>query len=188
MSSAAAVVFSDRRVFGKGFRPNADAVFCKLSKMLVQGHFADARGTIDIGRQAGAWRLDVLWSYVYYLYVYNRSNLDLFGAMSDPKTGRASARRFVSVVRSYLGTSDDLPIDVPTLILFVNGTIDAYGTRLTNPLFDYLQRAWGPSSRSVSSIPPRIGIDAAASVSNPEEADIRIRVLTNASGRNARLS
>jgi hypothetical protein len=143
------VVFSNKNIFGKGFRPNRDASFCKISKKLVENHFLNTKGMIDISNKASAWTLDALWSYIYYLYIYNRSNLDVFNAMSDPKTGNASAQRFVDVIHSFFEHSNsNNTIDVPTLILFINNIIDAYQTRLVNPLFDFLQSSFVPKANT----------------------------------------
>jgi hypothetical protein len=148
------VAFSNKDVFGPKFTPDVKSCFCKVSQML----FADkinTDGTLDINK-AGLLTKEELWSYVYYLFYYNHSNVPVFKSMSNVESGKAKASLFYGAVASIVyGVDEDSqerskgnaspkkrgvkPFDTTTLIIFVNNILEEFGKQIINPVFDYLQ-------------------------------------------------
>lgn len=141
------IAFSRKEIFGLKFKPTIDICFCTVSKMLFNGKI-NTDGTIDIN-QAVNLKKDELWSYIYYLYFYNHTNVTVFESMKNKENGKASAEQFyaavVSMAEDELETSNTnantqpaKPFDPTTLIIFINEVIEEFGKELINPIFDYL--------------------------------------------------
>ncbi len=136
------VAFTRKEIFGNKFKPNINACFCTVSKML----FADminTDGTIDINKSVN-FKKEELWSYIYYLYFYNNTNVNVFKSMKNKDNGKASAVHFYDTVISMVAEAEDdetkppKPFDTTTLIIFINNVIEEFGRELVNPIFDYL--------------------------------------------------
>jgi hypothetical protein len=140
------IAFSRKEIFGTKFKSSIDDCFCVVSKMLFNDRI-NLDGTIDI-TQAANLKKEHLWSYIYYLYFYNHTNVTIFTSMTNPDNGKASAEKFYSAVISLTegenettDTNSNTPVksfDVTTLIIFVNEVIEEFGKELINPIFDYL--------------------------------------------------
>ena len=129
------IAFSKKELFGKNFKPGMDACFCRVSRLVFEGKI-NPNGTIDINK-AGQLKKDDLWSYVYYLFFYNNTNIPVFTAMVNQNNGKASAPLFYQAIFDSESTS--LNVDITTLILFINETLAKYDDELVNPIFDYLK-------------------------------------------------
>ena len=138
--------FKNKAIFGYNFKNSIDECFCRVSKMLFSGKI-NPDGMISEER-SDAFRKSELWSYIYYIYHYNNSDVDEFKAMKTKKTGLASAIMFYNVVNtvsereSYdLSSSFDeaKPFSTLTLIKFLNYIIIDNENELVNPIFDYLK-------------------------------------------------
>lgn len=140
--------FSDKTVFGYNFKATIDECFCKVSKMLFMNKI-NTDGTIDESK-ADICKKSELWSYIYYLYHYNSSDIDEFKAMKVKD--KANAVAFYNMVRSIIDQHEfDLvtsinkkPITVLNLIKFINYVIVNYSELekdkdLVNPIIDYLK-------------------------------------------------
>lgn len=142
------VAFSRKEIFGNNFKPVIDICFCRVSRMVYDDKFMIPDGTIDITK-AAAFKKDELWSYIYYLYYYNQSNVLIFENMKDQENGKASAELFYNTVIAFVdGEKENAvvdeskvapPFDVSTLIMFINTIIEDFGKELINPIFDYLK-------------------------------------------------
>lgn len=143
------IAFSRKEIFGTKFKSSIDDCFCVVSKMLFNDKI-NLDGTIDI-TQAANLKKEELWSYIYYLYFYNHTNVTIFTSMTNPDNGKASAEKFYSAVISLTedenettdtnSNTNSKPVksfDVTTLIIFVNEVIEEFGKELVNPIFDYL--------------------------------------------------
>ena len=129
------IAFSKKELFGNHFKPGIDACFCRVSRLVFENKI-NSNGTIDINK-AGQLTRDDLWSYVYYLYFYNNTNIPTFTTMVNQNNGKASAPLFYQAI--FGSESTPLNVDVPTLILFINESLEKYGDELVNPIFDYLK-------------------------------------------------
>jgi hypothetical protein len=139
--------FSNKSVFGYAFKNNIDDCFCKTSKMLFAGKI-NPDGTVDESR-ADTFKKSELWSYIYYMYYYNNSDLDEFKAMRTKKTGQANAILFYDVVKTVVDRRTvDInsaheqsvkPLNTLYLIKFINNIIADSGDELVNPVIDYLK-------------------------------------------------
>ncbi len=137
------IAFSDKKVFGYDFKTNIESCFCKTSKMLFSGKI-NHDGTIDEMRSDSFSKTE-LWSYIYYLYYYNNSDIEEFIAMKTKE--KADAVKFYNVVASVSnGQTIDIninfigPLTSKMLITFINRIITNYpNDELVNPMFDYLK-------------------------------------------------
>jgi hypothetical protein len=139
------IAFSIKRIFGSKFKPSIDICFCTVSKMLFNGKI-NTDGTIDITQLANL-KIDELWSYIYYLYFYNHTNVTVFKSMKNETNGKASAEQFYGTVISMaevevetlnINSQPAKAFDPTTLIIFINEVIEEFGKELINPVFDYL--------------------------------------------------
>lgn len=145
MFEKARVAFTRKEIFGTKFRPAIDPCFCTVSKMLYAG-LINSDGTIDIDK-SGVISKQQLWSYVYYLWFYNHTNVLVFKSMKSPENGKANAALFYSAVTMFVEGQDDnareekpvKPFDTTTLILFISEVLEEFGKQLVNPIFDYLR-------------------------------------------------
>jgi hypothetical protein len=129
------IAFSKKELFGNHFKPGMDSCFCRVSRLVFEGKI-NPDGTIDINK-SGQFTKDDLWSYIYYLFFYNNTNIPVFTSMVNQNNGKASAPLFYQAV--FNSESTPLNADIPTLILFINETLNKYGDELVNPIFDYLK-------------------------------------------------
>lgn len=140
------IAFTRKEIFGNKFKPTINACFCTVSRMLF-GDNINTDGTIDIDKAVNLTK-EELWSYIYYLYFYNNTNVSIFKAMKNEENGKASAPNFYSTVISMVDDEDAeggnnakkpaKPFDTTTLIIFINNVIEEFGRELVNPIFDYL--------------------------------------------------
>jgi len=145
------IAFSRKEIFGSKFKATIDACFCVVSKMLFNDKI-NIDGTIDI-TEASNLKKEELWSYIYYLYFYNHSNVTIFQSMTNKDNGKASAEQFYAAVVSLTENENEnaytdvnvnvnshpaKPFDISTLIIFINEVIEEFGKELVNPIFDYL--------------------------------------------------
>lgn len=142
MFKKAKVSFKNKVIFESDFRADIDRAFCVVSKMLFNNRI-NVDGSIDVN-QAAMLRKYEVWSYIYYLYYHNQSIIEEFVAMQDPKSGKASAVRFYEVVRAVVNNpllaEDSIqPLDVNTLVYFVNFMVHKYQMDMMNPVVVYLQ-------------------------------------------------
>jgi hypothetical protein len=129
------IAFSKKELFGNHFKPGMDACFCRVSRLVFEGKIMPD-GMIDAANIRGLGK-DDLWSYIYYLFFYNNTNIPVFTSMVNQDNGKASAPLFYQAV--FQTENTPLNADVPTLIIFINSTIEKYGAELVNPIFDYLK-------------------------------------------------
>jgi len=137
------IAFADKKIFGYNFKPNIDYCFCKTSKMLFAGK-VNYDGTID-ETKSDTFSKSELWSYIYYLYYYNNSDVDEFIAMKS--NNKADAIKFYNIIASVsTGQTVDIsinPIGILTtklLITFINRILTNYSDdEIVNPMFDYLK-------------------------------------------------
>jgi len=137
------VAFTNKKVFGNRFKNNISLCFCKVTKMMFQEKI-NVNGTINI-EMTNDLLLEELWSYIYYLYFYNKGSIDLFKSMMDKKTRKATAIKFYETVIAYTdirnsetSTKPAKPFDNTILIEFINKVLAEYKDDLINPVFDYL--------------------------------------------------
>lgn len=138
MFKKAKLSFKSIGVFDKEFKPNIDNVYCVIARMVFEGHI-NPDGSINDNR-ASYLRKYQLWSYIYYLYYYNSSTVDIFAEMKDSK-GKASAVEFYDAVARVVQnpfSSDYTPFDVNTLIYFINKITHEYGDLVRNPVVDFI--------------------------------------------------
>ena len=129
------IAFSKKELFGNHFKPGMDSCFCRVSRLVFEGKIM-SNGRIDISNIKGLGK-DDLWSYIYYLFFYNNTNIPIFTSMVNQNNGKASAPLFYQAVFQVENTP--LNADFPTLIVFINDILDKYGEELVNPIFDYLK-------------------------------------------------
>lgn len=135
------LAFTNRVVFEK-FSPAIDKCFCVVSKMMFANRI-NIDGSINM-EQAGFLKKSDLWSYIYYLYYYNNTSVEEFASMRDEEKGKASALRFYEVVKAvvqnrFVAEERIIPLDVNTLIFFINSIVHKYGEDMKNPVVDYLK-------------------------------------------------
>jgi len=138
------VAFKNKQIFGN-FKNNINACFCKVTKMMLSEKI-NVDGTINITKAADM-ALEELWSYVYYLYFYNKDHLSVFKSMIDPDTGKATAIRFYESViaftnirNSQTSATPAKPFNSVLLSEFINKVLAEYNIKVINPVFDYLHR------------------------------------------------
>lgn len=134
------LAFSNKTVFEK-FSPSIDKCFCVTSRLMFEGRI-NIDGSVNM-EQAGYLRKYQLWSYIYYLYYYNNTSVETFSTMMDPENGKASAIRFYEVVKAviknqFIPEDSIIPLDVNSLIYFINVMIHTYGQNMKNPITDYI--------------------------------------------------
>jgi hypothetical protein len=131
--------FGSKKYFGN-FKNNLDTCFCKTSKMLFSGKL-NMDGTIDEDKVDTFTRAD-LWSYIYYIYYYNNSDVQEFKLMKTKKTGLANATFFYTIVTSVVHRTSEPKLEAlksQDLIKFINYIIEYNQDQLVNPIFDYLK-------------------------------------------------
>lgn len=145
MFKRAKLSFGNQAVFEKDFKPAIDNAFCVVSKMMWFNRI-NIDGSINM-EQSAFLKKHELWSYIYYLYYYNHSSLDVFSKMKNQDNGKASAYLFWSVVADVVqnqfaleNKEKTVPFDANTLIYFVNLMVQKYGEDLTNPVVQYLRQ------------------------------------------------
>jgi hypothetical protein len=127
-----------KRVFGNKFQSGFKAATEVTAKLLLTDQL-NPDGTINTNNIGYLSDSDI-WSYIYYLYHYNKAEIIEFRQMSG-EDGLASAERFYDVVKSVVKGQgfkyfDDktIPIPVLDLIKFVSKIVEKYGGRLVNPV------------------------------------------------------
>lgn len=135
------VSFKDKNVFGT-FKGDIDSCFCVVSRMLFTG-LLETNGTIS-QEKAGLLKKSDAWSYIYYLYYYNSSDIPVFTDMKEKKKGKANAvlfRRSVLDKLNQNGLLTDRPrvIKPVELAAFINIVIKEEAEYIVSPIFDYLK-------------------------------------------------
>lgn len=143
------VSFSTQEVFDVGFKPDVEACFCVVSKLLFR-NVINIDGSIDMQQLVNVRKRE-LWSYIYYLYQYNNGTLPEFVAMKNPSTGRADGMLFYQVVyvdgnsnsnsnSKNVKVSKKLGTDIARLVYFINTLVHKYKDDMINPVIDYLNQ------------------------------------------------
>lgn len=145
-----AVSFSTQEVFDVSFKPDMEACFCMVSKLLFR-NVINVDGSIDMEQMVNVKKRE-LWSYIYYLYQYNNGTLPEFIAMKNPSTGKADGMLFYQVVyiddgnvKASNGNSNanepkKLGTDIARLVYFINKVVHTYKDDMINPVIDYLKQ------------------------------------------------
>lgn len=141
-----AVSFSTQEVFDVGFKPDVEACFCTVSRLLFR-NVINVDGSIDMEQMVNVRKRE-LWSYIYYLYQYNNGTLPEFIAMKNPSTGRADGMLFYEVVytdnanasANVQKTPRKLGTDIARLVYFINKVVHTYKDDMINPVIDYLKQ------------------------------------------------
>lgn len=138
------VPFSNKNVYGKQFKPGLKLVFPVVAKMLFDNKI-NITGGINSDNADGISR-DELFSYIYYLWVYNKSNISPFTKLHDSR-GLASGDLFYNTIKQVITDNpeynvrkshDITAIDISGLIYFINKTVnDNYG-KIIIPVVDHL--------------------------------------------------
>jgi hypothetical protein len=164
------VAFKNQDIFGANFQPAVDPCFCMVSKMLFHGKI-EIDGTLDISKEVMFSKKE-LWSYIYYLYYHNHTNMEIFQKMKDRKSGKASAEKFYETI--YGDATIIQSVDVTSLVLFINNLIRS-NEELVNPVIDYLkviiQKNIMSRISGVSVITGKDGKSGFEIVTNPKEAE-----------------
>jgi hypothetical protein len=116
------IKFKNQKVFGRLFDPFIDSAISFVGKMYIAGKIDNTGKIIDAS-------LSQLWSYVYYLYYYNKTH-EPFDKMKTLTGNHASARNFYKIVHEYTSTSGK--IDETILKKFINIIVSKYD--LNNPI------------------------------------------------------
>lgn len=100
------VTFNTVSVFGKAFVPNRQTAICSIGDMLNSGMLKidGSIPTTNIGKISK----NQIWSYVYYLWSYNRSRLDIFHNMSsyEHRKTKASPVKFCEELYYFMKKND----------------------------------------------------------------------------------
>ena len=131
--------FKTKLVFGNRFIASIDQSFAKVSKLFFNQKL-DPNGLVFLSKLNSVKKED-LWSYIYYLFHYNKHSVSQFKKISAAdKRQKASARKFYTMVREELDL--DLNtfsiIEPPGLAVFINNIIVQNKPHLINPIIDYM--------------------------------------------------
>lgn len=127
-------------LFGNEFKSGKKAAIDNAAQLLISDHL-NLDGTIDSTKITDLTE-SILWSYIYYLYIYNHNEIPEFTSMKS-EDGNASAERFYDVVRSRVdGTilryhNDLRKLTLIELVKFINIVIKKYGLKLKNPVIEH---------------------------------------------------
>jgi hypothetical protein len=99
------ISFSSKSIFGHEFNPGIKASVCVVGSLLNYSYLK-INGTIHPSKVSNMKKSDI-WSYIYYLWYYNRAYIDVFSKMTnrDKKQEKASAQTFLSGLYPYLEKS-----------------------------------------------------------------------------------
>lgn len=128
------LTFKKKDIFGSKFIPSIKNALQYTILLLtreiikIDSHIAKP-GTLDFTKGINLSKTE-LWSYIYYLYYYNKNTNRIFISMKNKK---ANASLFVKNVLEYVNASK---LDKITLVTFINKIINNY--KLINPLIDNL--------------------------------------------------
>jgi hypothetical protein len=126
------VSFKSRDIFENKFSTNIDNCFCVVSKMLF-ARIVNIDGSIDLDKIAALGKHE-LWSYIFYLYHFNKDSVQEFTEMRNPKDGKANAVLFYdSVMKVHGGGS----FSKDALVYFINKMV--HTRELRNPIVEYVQ-------------------------------------------------
>ena len=136
------ITFETKGVFGKRRKDkkNFEPVFCKcfyyVSRMLYREKI-NLDGSINFKHVN--LKKHELWSYIYYLYYYNHTRIQVFKNMNKGST--PNAEYFYRQVISTIGIAEpkEPSVSVENLIMFINEIVNEYKT-LYNPLLMYLNK------------------------------------------------
>jgi len=128
------LAFNNKTIFGLNFKNSIEDSFCKTSKMFFTGKI-NLDGRI-YEQQPDAFKKSELWAYIYYLYYYNNSDVDIFRRMKS-QNNQANAILFYNTVKNTNIEEETVPqITTLQLIQFINMVLDQED--IINPMFDYL--------------------------------------------------
>ena len=131
--------FKNQIVFGKTFIAQIESAQCKVSGLLFNGKLSED-GTFNIKNMAGI-TVDDVWSYIYYLYFYNKNNNDIFMNMkSQGEREKASAIKMYNAVYNELELNSRpySHLEPHVLATFTNNILKRYGEEINNPVIDFL--------------------------------------------------
>lgn len=179
--------FKNKDIFGK-FKPTINNCFCIVSKMLFSNKI-NIDGKIDFNAQLTK---EELWSYIYYLFYNNHTNVQLFKDMKNAK-GKANAELFYEAVLSRLeNKNSEIPangsvalryaqkLDNATLIFFINTILDELKDELVNPVIDYITILLNKKIiPKLSNISINLGKTNSQISSNSKNSNIKIKVVSS---------
>jgi hypothetical protein len=142
--------FRNYKVFGIGFLSGPKATTEVTRNMCIAGLIDLSDGSIDESAlflpHFEEHYISYLWSYIYYLYYVNRTEISVFKFMMDDVTKHASAHNFYHVVRSVLNDFDQVvifkdvtPLDKLQLATFILKILRKYKDRIKIPILKTLQ-------------------------------------------------
>lgn len=128
------ITFKKKEIFGNKFIPSIKSslqytILLLTREIIIVGSSIAKAGTLDFNKGVNLSKTE-LWSYIYYLYYYNKNTNRVFNSM---KKGKANAFLFLESILNYVKASK---IDKITLVTFINKIINDY--KLLNPLIDNL--------------------------------------------------
>jgi hypothetical protein len=137
------ISFSTQEVFDVGFKPDVEASFCIVAKMLFR-NVINIDGSVDMEQLVNVKKKE-LWAYIYYLYQYNNSTIPEFIKMKNPLSGRADGQAFhdtVYIEKEFNSTNFHKTVgtDIVRLVYFINKMVHTYKNDLINPVIDYLKQ------------------------------------------------
>jgi hypothetical protein len=124
MSSELKIKFKNQTVFGNKFDAFIGDAISFVIRMYIVKKINKKGYLIDSN-------LGEAWSYVYYLYYYNKTH-EVFKNMKTIKGNHASARNFYKVILEYTKTNNI--INTETLKLFINDVIKKHN--INNPILN----------------------------------------------------
>jgi hypothetical protein len=122
--------FHDKQIFGQGFQPGLKSCMPGIGT-LFQEDILKLDGTINLERM-GKVTKTVVWTYIYYLWYYNKETVEVFKKMTDDsqKVKKASATLFSVAVKEYIQKQNPDKIlskartfSKENLVSFVNDTV-----------------------------------------------------------------
>lgn len=135
------LMFKRKDIFGNTFDAYKVKAYGNVFELLLQNHIKQD-GTVIGGN------LSQLWSYIYLLYMNNRT-YDVFDSMRGRRgrlQTRATAKRFINTVKSFTGKNT---INEDVLKLFINQVI--VEKKPKNPIIEFVQTRQVPKIKYVQS-------------------------------------
>lgn len=133
-----------KSIFGKNFKSGKVFAMQNTAKLLMS-NILEKNGAIKKNKISYLEESD-LWSYIAYLYYFNKEHVTEFKHMKG-NDGRASAERFYDVVRSVSGKTSLTThksvekISINDLHYFINHIISRRAKTLVNPVVEHYNNA-----------------------------------------------
>jgi len=153
------ISFSNTQIFGETFRTGLTSCSNVVSKMLVDEKI-NVSGGIDEDK-ISTITLTEIWSYIYYLWVFNKEIINVFKSMQDER-GNAKAELFYSSVWSVI--KDDrfynvrnadktvIRLNTDGLVYFVNKMVTENYRTIKNPIAIHLRKLIKNNMPQVSTV------------------------------------